>query len=354
MNTHEVAAALFRDLPGSLAVHPHRIDLLRDAVAFIRLDPAVREQASFLDERVAGREVPSAAFEWRHVEQALSGTRPANPAHYVFHVGHCGSTLLSRLLGELGVAQLREPQVLRTLAEVHVGLSTPESRWSDATFAGRLALVASLFDRGHEPRMVKATSSCSDLLEPILGGSAARRATLVYTPLSAYLANVLAGPNSRLDVLQMAPLRIRRLGARLGAPVGRLHEMSAGVVAAMSWVAETTALSAAVDALGPARALCVNFDRFLGDVPAGLQQLAAHVPGAATDAATLARVASSPMLTRYSKAPEHAYDASLRQAVLDDARRQFGDDIRAGLEWASRLAEAHSAVARALARFDQA
>lgn len=352
MNTRDVAAALYRDLPGSLWIHPLRIDLLRDALLMVRADASTLDQASFLDERIVTRDTAAGWFTWSQLAQRLGAGDAATPAHYVFHVGHCGSTLVSRLLGELGITQLREPLPLRTLAEVQVDLGAAESRWDRPTFAARLSLIAGLFDRGDGPRTVKATSFCNDLAPALLETSATRRATIVYTRLRPYLANVLAGPNSRLDLLAAAPLRLNRLTARAGRPVGCLHDMSPGVLAGMSWIAETTSLAATLDAERPGRVLPVDFDRFLADVRPALRRIADHVVAGIEDAA-VARTAVSPTLTRYSKAPEHAYDFELRRAVLGDAERRFGEEIRAGLSWCAQLASRHPAAARALELFDQ-
>jgi hypothetical protein len=234
MISNDVAAALYRDLPGALWVHPQRIDLLRDALLMVRVDALTLEQASFLDDRIVNRDTAAGWFTWSQVAQRVVAGATATPAHYVFHVGHCGSTLVSRLIGELGIAQLREPLPLRTLAEVQAGLDAAESRWSRATFAVRLSLIAALFDRGDGPRVVKATSFCNDLAPALLATNSTRRATIVYTRLRPYLANVLAGANSRLDLLAAAPQRLKRLAARTGGPVGCLHEMSAGALAGMS------------------------------------------------------------------------------------------------------------------------
>lgn len=352
MSANDVATAIFRDLPGTLWVHPQRIDLLRDALLMVRVDARTLEQASFLDDRIVARDSAAGWFNWSQLAQRLGAGNAATPAHYVFHVGHCGSTLLSRLLGELGIAQLREPLPLRTLAEVQADLDAFESRWSRDTFAARLSLIAALFDRGDGPRAVKATSFCNDLAPALLATNATRRATIIYTGLRPYLANVLAGPNSRLDLLAAAPQRLKRLAAHTGRPVGRLHEMSPGVLAAMSWIAETASLAATLDAERPGRVLPVDFDRFLADVRPALRRVADHVAAGIEDSA-IARTAASPTLTRYSKAPEHAYDVELRKAVLDDAERRFGEEIRAGLSWCAQLAARQPVVARALELFDQ-
>jgi hypothetical protein len=348
-----VAASLLREVPDGLWVHPQRIDLLRDALLMVRVDARTLAEASFLDERIVTRNAQSGWFAWPQVAQRLGSGSAATPAHYLFHVGHCGSTLISRLLGELGIVQLREPLPLRTLAELQVDLDAFESRWSRTTFAARLALLAALFDRGDGARAVKATSHCNDLAPALLAGHAPRRATIVHTRLRPYLANVLAGPNSRLDLLAAAPQRLRRLAARVGSPVGRLHELSPGVLAGMSWVTEMASLAATLDAQPPGRVLTLDFDRFLADPRPQLRRLADHVaPG--IDDSSIERVAASPTLSRYSKSPEHAYDRALRNAVLADAERGFGTEIRAGLAWCTQLASRHPTVARALALFDQA
>ena len=352
MNAPGAADALYRDLPDSLTVYPHQLDLLRDNMMLIRVSEREFADASFLDRRLLSGQRPAAWFTWDQIAARMAQRPAGTTAHLIFHVGHCGSTLISRLLGELGVLGLREPLPLRTLAEVHAELDRPECRWSPATFEARFALLHDLFDRGQGPRSVKATSFCNDLAAPFLQSHPARRATIVCTGLRPYLANVLVGPNSRLDLLSAAPLRLKRLSARAGAEVGRLAGMSQGVISAMSWATEMAALAAVADAFGD-RVAILDFDRFLADVRGTLRTLAEHVVPGSIPAHQINAAAGSLWLSRYSKAPEHAYDADLRQRVLADGERQFGDEIRRGVEWCERTAERVPAVARALELFDR-
>jgi len=79
---------------------------------------------------VRGRWMPAAS-----VARAMSGPRDLRRLHFIFHAGHVGSTLLSRLLDEAeGVLSLREPLPLRTIAE---NFSEP-----------RLDLLLRLWERG--------------------------------------------------------------------------------------------------------------------------------------------------------------------------------------------------------------
>ena len=59
---------------------------------------------------------------------------------------------------------------------------------------------------------------------------------------------------------------------------------------------------------------------------------------------------ASPVLTRYSKAPEYAYTPEVRAQILREARRDHRDEIRKGLAWLERLARANAAVAEVSAR----
>jgi hypothetical protein len=230
--TTAIAERLCRDLSATLGVHLHQIDLLQDRVLLLRLAREDFLQASFLDQRVVKRESEGCWFDWDQLGRCLSPTTLATAAHYLFHVGHCGSTLLSRLLAELGVLPLREPLPLRTLAEVHADLDSPSCRWSRPTFDTRLALTVALYDRGHEPRMVRRRATArsgarcagAERREPC-DGLLRRAATRI--------ANILIGPSSRLDLLSMAPLRLRRSMRARRRRVGRLSEMRPGVIAAM-------------------------------------------------------------------------------------------------------------------------
>src|SRR4249919_2284653 len=139
---------------------PFKLDLVARRVLLVRLTPAQRHDAAFLDERA----LPARADGgWVPLDALLTqAPAPAACADAIFHIGHCGSTLLSRLLDSWTEVQgLREPLPLRTLAEAWPLLDLPESRLSP-TEAPRL--LQALWSRWSQPlaphrrNVVKATS----------------------------------------------------------------------------------------------------------------------------------------------------------------------------------------------------
>src|SRR3954451_18583121 len=71
---------------------------------------------SFLDDRLLRPPVDAQIVSCALIEEAMHGDRRSD-ARWIFHSGQRGSTLVSRLLGEIeGVLAIREPRLLRDLA----------------------------------------------------------------------------------------------------------------------------------------------------------------------------------------------------------------------------------------------
>lgn len=349
-----VADDLLARLPASPDAYPQKVDLVRGAVLLVRFDPAAYRAASFLDDRILRPATTGAWVGLGAVADAASRVTERRPLHFIFHTGHVGSTLLSRLLDEAGgVLGLREPLPLRTLAEAHDVLGRPESLLGDAQFAAALDAFIALWSRGYADTrcvVVKATSSAGRLAATLLGRSAASRAVYLNLKAEPYLATLLAGQNSPLDLRGHGPERMRRLCARTTAPLAALHAMSLGELAALSWLAESWSRHEAL-ARFPDRVLAVDFDAFLGAVDGHMGSILAHL-GLPPDAPLLQRLAQSPVLTRYSKAPEHAYTPAVRAQALGDSRRRHAEEIRRGLAWLEQVASADAAAAAVIGALD--
>jgi hypothetical protein len=119
--------------------------------------------------------------------------------------------------------------------------------------------------------------------------------------------------------------------------------LSIGELAALSWLAESRTQRETVKRF-TGRVLALDFEAFLSSVVDSMSRILRHF-GLPDDDRYLAEVGRSPVLTRYSKAPEHAYTPTVRAEVLRDSRRHNREEIRKGMDWLERQARSDTAVA---------
>jgi hypothetical protein len=111
----------------------------------------------------------------------------------------------------------------------------------------------------------------------------------------------------------------------------------------MSWLAESWTQRDAVQRFA-GTVIAVDFDQFLSAVADSMGRILSHF-GLPHDARYLSEVGRSPVLTRYSKAPEYAYTPNVRGEVLRDSRSNNSEEIRKGMVWLERCAKSDNAVA---------
>ncbi len=307
-----------------------------ETVRLVRLDEADYRSASFLDQRLFQTDKPRARCAAAELTSAARGW-PASAA-YIFHIGHVGSTLISRLMGEApGWFSIREPALLRQAATGQLPAHLPL-----ATLLGLLSRTW----RAEQRALIKATSFVSELAETLLASTPDSRALLVFTSAETYLRAIFAGPNSRIESQAFAPTRLERLRRRIGGIDFRAPACE-GESIAMSWLCEASALCQAAEKY-PNRVGWLDFERFLRDplptLAAGFATL-----GAEAHAPTLTTALSGPLMRQYAKAPEHAYDPELRRQVLAFAGQEHAREIQRGMSWLAELAGRHPLIERTLA-----
>lgn len=317
---------------------PFKLDLVTRRVLLVRLVAAQRREAAFLDERALPKQADGG---WVALDQ-LAAPAPGDAcADAIFHIGHCGSTLLSRLLESWPRLQaLREPLPLRTLAELWPQRSQPESRLSPAESERYLAALWRAWSRpvaAGVRTVLKATSGCNGLIEPLLAGQPRMRAILLDMPLRPYLATLLKSPDSVRDATAAAADRLRDLRVRSGDESLVLHALSMPQQCAMGWVAERMRF-AALERQHRARVLRVDFEQLLAEPETTLARIAAHLELAPEG---LAAAMHSPAWGRYSKAQSHGYGREDRAHDLTLAMQRHGADIVEAEQWREAFLQRH-------------
>ena len=299
----------------------------------IAMDRDSYRAASFLDDRMLQAPVDAQLVPWPAVEEAVSGDLRSD-ARWIFHIGHVGSTLVSRLLGEIeGVLAVREPRLLRDLAlspePVRGPYVAPTVKLMSRTFASE------------EVACVKATSFVSEIAAELV--PAGERALFMYANPRNYVASILAGENSVKELEVLAAARAQRIASRASLPQPRNH----ADLAAVGWACEMTALEAAAEALTHVQWL--DFDRMLGAVEPELGRVAAFF-GFDASPRRIAEIADGPLMQRYSKALEYDYTPSLRRDLIAQANQYHRADIDAALAMLKQSAQDSPLLARALER----
>ena len=129
----------------------------------------------------------------------------------------------------------------------------------------------------------------------------------------------------------MAESRLNRLHENIGEERWQGSDLSEGETIAMSWVCEMTALAAAAETAND-RVMWLNFESFLEQPAALLSDSLRHF-GVDASQVEIDSILVRQDMDRYSKAPEHPYDAALRRDVLKQARQEHTAEIGRGCAW---------------------
>jgi len=313
------------------------IDSSAGMIRLVEMDSPAYRAASFLDDRMF--QSPVNAIVCRLVEAAQAITPELRQdARWIFHIGHVGSTLIARLLGEVdGVLCLREPRILRDLTALE-----PAERQALMPTVRRL--LSRTFGAS-ETALVKATSFVSEIAPELV--PTGERALFLYDAPHTYIEAILAGENSRKELRMLADVRGRRMAERVSGLEGA--NQSDAHLAAAAWACEMTALEAAAEAMSDRQIRWARFEPMLDDMAGSLGQLAAFF-GFAAEAQELRAIAAGPLTRRYSKALEYEYSSGLRRELLAEARQANRADIDQAIAMLGDAARQSPYLARALSR----
>ena len=349
MNASNSLASWTDNLPGRAEIFPHSLNLINDNLLLVELSADEIRAASFLDQRVLQPTTKGTWIAWQPIADIFNNAPPGNPVSFIFHVGHCGSTLLSRLLQLLdGTQSLREPLPLRILAQDMADAGEGRSFLDPDSQLERLQVLSKMWSRGAEHTVIKATSICTDLLPAIASVVPATRFVFVYNRPETHIATLLAGENALQDLKGFAQIRLQRLQHATGIELC-LHRLNPGQLAALSWLSEAVSTTCSREAHA-GDILPLEFEALIVE-PAETLAATASFLGITASAGLIESAVQSDVLRTYSKAPEHEYNADTRAAILANSRSAYSEEIRAAMTWLNDLAAESKLIAASLEQF---
>lgn len=280
---------------------------------FVPMDRAAYHRSIFLDRRVSP--APGQPF-MVPIAALAEGARPARPTAWIFHMAHCGSTLLARALDDPAASLvLREPQSLRQTALIDPARLPPV-----------LAMLGKRY-RAEAPTLVKANVPVNFLLPQIAEADREARAILLHMTLRAYLIAILRSPTHRTW--------LRNVTGLLAGYLGDLSPLSDAERAAALWLAQVEAFARTLTAMPNARTL--NAEHFFADPVGTLRAAARHLEVGIAEAALEATV-RGPLFATYSKDPSLAFDNAARLSRNAELERGIAHELAEAEAWIANRA----------------
>lgn len=291
-----------------------------DAAIFVPMDRAAYHRSIFLDGRIS----PRASTSMRVPVSALTErvSTPA-PTSWIFHVAHCGSTLLARALDKPDAnLVLREPMALRQLA------FNPDP--------GRLPALMAMLSKRYVPGLptvVKANVPVNFLLPQIIDCDPQARAIILHLGLRDYLLAILGRDAQRAW--------IRRLTEQLASHFGDLSGVSDAECAAGLWAAQMEAFAAAISRLPNARTL--DGEYFFAEPAHWLNSAAAHL-GVPMSEAEIGQITAGPLFATYSKDPRVPFSNARRLGRRSELERTLAPELDEAERWVAERGGSEQAV----------
>jgi hypothetical protein len=296
-----------------------------DSAVFMPMDRAAYHRSIFLDGRIS----PAANQSMKLPVGALAGpVRPPAPTGWIFHVAHCGSTLLARALDRPSASLvLREPLALRQLA------LAPDPR--------RLAITLAMLSKRYRddaPTLVKANVPVNFLLPALVAADPEARSIFLYATLPDYLLAILRSDNHREW--------LRLVTGQLAAHLGDLSGRSDAERCAALWLAQMRAFTDAVSLMTNARTL--DAEAFFAAPRPVIEAAAGHL-GVPMEGAEIEEMVEGPLFATYSKNPEQPFDNSARLARREALEGPLAGEMAQARSWVEAATGGSAAIAEALA-----
>jgi len=263
--------------------------------------------------------------------------------NFVFHMGHTGSTLLSRALGKIeGTRILREPPLLSWLAESMPGVDDEGL----ATVWRSMALPwLSRRYYATERIIVKVKSSALRFLRPAIKQSKASKAIFMYSTLRTHLTICLARQQERFSDQQYGALDVKMKGAfnafkEFSVDSQDFQDLSIAKRMALAWMKRMLF----VQSMPKSKVLLLEMDDFLANPRKHLMEVGTFLDLNITNKIAEAIASDRNIFQVYAKDQEVPWDRAVQKRLFEGRSAAYRTEIDEGVEFAGMLMAKHKAL----------
>lgn len=294
------------------------------------MDRGAYRRSIFLDRRMMPKSPRVQRVKLAALYEQIDRAR-APDLRIIFHVAHCGSTLLARAL-DVEDANLvyREPMTLRQL-----GVEAAERRdgGPPEDWVKRLRLAAALLSRRYAeagPAIVKANVPVNFMIPELMEINREGPAILLYASLENYLLAILRSPDHRAWVERVTDELAVGLERRLG---GFERGQGLAKAAAQLWLAQMLIFDETLRRFPSAVSL--DAEDFFNQPSQAVAGAFTHF-GQTRSEQEVEAVVASDLFSRYSKNPQQDFNNAQRLEMREQVRAELGAEIAAAKQWIVR------------------
>jgi hypothetical protein len=290
---------------------------------FLEMDRDAYFRSIFTDRRISPKNANQHRARCTDLFAEMESVQP-QPICYIFHIAHCGSTLLARAL-DLKEENLvcREPFSLRQLG-------VRAAHGGGGEFDRQVRLARTMLGRRYNPAgpvIVKANVPVNCMIPALMQPAPDQPAIFLYYALEDYLLAILRSPMHRGWVQHVSDELRPGIEALTGP---RVADESAAVMAARLWLTQMLQFEQALGAYPNARSLCAE-DLF--ESPSSTLAASFSHFGQAQSAQTVAAIVQSDLFTRYSKDPKHQFDNAQRVERRAKLKVELAPELDVARAW---------------------
>ncbi|MFT6273962.1 MAG: hypothetical protein ACJAZ0_000050 [Halioglobus sp.] len=217
------------------------LSYLDNDLLFVEMDRESYQRSIFCDARIVGSTGVRKKVKFSDTYNYLSSQNQLKPElNYIFHIAHCGSTLLARAIDVVSENLVcREPFALRDLAVEYA--SKNYSNETSGLWQQRFDLVTALLGRkydSNQPTIIKANVPVNFMIPALLDVSPNSKGIFLYHTLEHYLLSILKSQNHQNWVKSVSALIGHKADQIVGISARQRAELSVPQLAAYLWLAQ--------------------------------------------------------------------------------------------------------------------